>query len=132
MILSNVEIYKALDERRIKIDPEPRPRLHAPGQDSPFDTHTVDLTLGPSISIPNGGSYNFDIHKPSQRKGEFAKFMASNSTKHTITEDRPYLLAPTKFILAQTVESLCLPIRTEANRILGTCIAARIEGKSSR
>ena len=45
MILSNVAIYEALDLKRIVITPEPSPRYLEVGQDSPFDTHSVDLRL---------------------------------------------------------------------------------------
>ena len=55
MILSNVEIHKALDERRLVIDPEPSPRLPSIGQNCPYDTHSVDLTLGSEIVIPLPG-----------------------------------------------------------------------------
>jgi hypothetical protein len=41
MILSNVAIYEALDNQRILLTPEPLPRYLEPGQDSPYDAHSV-------------------------------------------------------------------------------------------
>jgi hypothetical protein len=55
MILSNVEIHRALDAKRLIIDPEPLPRLPTPGQPSPYDTHSVDLRLGAKLLIPQRG-----------------------------------------------------------------------------
>src|SRR5262245_16334583 len=47
MILSNREVYAALDSGRIVLDPPPSPRLYQPGEASPFDTHSVDVRLAP-------------------------------------------------------------------------------------
>lgn len=54
MILSNVEIHNALDEGRLIIDPQPFPRFPQVGMHCPYDTHTVDLTLGDTIEVPVG------------------------------------------------------------------------------
>ena len=43
MILSNVEIHKALDEGRLIIKPEPSPRSPAEGKNCPYATTAVDL-----------------------------------------------------------------------------------------
>jgi hypothetical protein len=43
MILSNVAIYAALDAGRIVVNPEPSPRYYTVGQDSPYETHSVDV-----------------------------------------------------------------------------------------
>ena len=64
MILSNVEIYRALDSKRIILTPEPTPRLNVPGQESPFDTHSVDVRLSSHLSIPQKGGYTFDLDGP--------------------------------------------------------------------
>jgi dCTP deaminase len=131
MILSNVAIYEALDLKRIVITPEPSPRYLEVGQDSPFDTHSVDVRLGKYLSVPQDGPYSFDLHRPGQPKADFAKFLAANSERKTIPPDG-HPLKPNQFVLGQTVERLHLPIQTEANRALKRCIAARFEGKSSR
>jgi dCTP deaminase len=131
MILCNVAIYEALDQGRIVITPEPKPRYLQVGQDSPFDTHSVDVQLAKFLSFPKRGPYTFDVHQPGQPKGEFAKFVASNSERAEILPSG-FPLEPNKFVLAQTVEHVSLPIEVEANRKLNRCIAARFEGKSSR
>jgi dCTP deaminase len=131
MILSNVAIYEAIDNQRIILAPEPTPRYLGPGQDSPYDTHSVDVRLGKYLSIPRTGPYTFDLHRPGEPKSELSKFLANNSERIEVPASG-YPLEPHKFILGQTVEHLTLPIDTPANRLLKRCLAARIEGKSSR
>src|SRR5947209_581007 len=89
MILSNVELFAALDVRRLVIDPEPRPRLLTvgdPGDYCPYDTHAVDLTLGTEITVPEQGTYAYDLMQPtpwpSSSRGTPAG-TASTSTRTT-------------------------------------------------
>ncbi len=125
MILSNVELFKALDEGRLIIRPEPKPRLPTVGEAlSPFDTHSVDLTLGDEITIPAKGQITYDLTKP----GSIADTIRQHSQTIRITELQPFCLEPNCFVLGRTHEYVELPIRPECN----TCLAARIEGKSSR
>ena len=124
MILSNVELHKALDRGRLVIRPEPKPRVPSPGLESPYDTHSVDLTLAAQISIPEGGTFAIDLSQP----GRIATFIRQNSRKVTLTKEQPYNLVPHQFILGQTAEYVELPILPGFD----TCLAARIEGKSSR
>jgi dCTP deaminase len=131
MILSNDAIYEALDQSRIILEPEPSPRYLEVGQDSPYDTHSVDVRLGKYLSLPRKGPYNFDLYQPGQQQAEFSKFLAANSDQVEIPV-QGYPLEPNRFALGQTIERLTLPIDTPANRILKRCIAARFEGKSSR
>ncbi len=131
MILSNVAIYEALDSGRIILAPEPTPRCLESGQDSPYDTHSVDVHLGKHLSIPRTGPYTFDLHRAGEPKSEFSKFLANNSDRIEIPATG-YPLIPHTFILGQTVERLTLPIDVPANRVLKRCLSARIEGKSSR
>jgi dCTP deaminase len=130
MILSNVAIYEALDQGRIVITPAPAPRYLQGGQDSPYDTHSVDVRLAKPLSFPKKGPFSFDLFKPGLPKGTFAKFLASVSESVEIPASG-FALEPGKFVLAQTIEHISLPIETDVNRILKTCIAARFEGKSS-
>lgn len=124
MILSSSEIHKALNEKRLIIDPEPVPRVPAVRDDHcPYDTHSVDLRLSSEISIPRAATFAYDLTQPG-----LAKFIASQSTKITITNEQPYMLSPKTFVLGQTLETVGLPIRPDCS----TCLAARIEGKSSR
>lgn len=124
MILSNLEIHKALDEGRLVIKPEPLPRKKTIGvKYCPYDTHSVDLRLGSEITIPKSSTYAYDFLSP----GNIAELIAKNSKKQTLEENRPYHLKTNQFILAQTLETIELPIE-KGPPYLG----ARIEGKSSR
>jgi dCTP deaminase len=124
MILSSSRVHAALDEGRLIIRPEPTPRVPTIGVDHcPYDTHSVDLTLGPEISIPKSSSYCYDLTSPG-----LATFLSKNSEKRIIETDSPYRLKPNQFILGITKETVGLPILEN----LDTCLAARIEGKSSR
>ncbi|MDQ1639742.1 MAG: dCTP deaminase [Pyrinomonadaceae bacterium] len=119
MILSNIEIQKAIDEGRLIITPDPQPR--DPGEPNcPYDTTAVDLHLGADLSIPQGGAFNYDL----RQKGSFAKFLSRNCENVTILETG-YPLEPNKFVLGITQERIALPL------IPNQTLAARIEGKSS-
>ena len=58
VILSNIEIQKALDEGRLVIEPEPLPRRPAAGEYCPYDTHAVDLRLFQEIAVPQPGPHH--------------------------------------------------------------------------
>lgn len=125
MILSNIELFKALDDGRIIIKPEPAPRRPTIAEpNSPYDTHSVDLRLASQINIPQEGQFVYDVKKA----GKIADTISKHSKKITLTEDTPFVLKRQQFILGQTREQVYLPISTDAD----TCLAARIEGKSSR
>jgi len=123
MILSTVEIQRALDEGLIEIDPEPLPRTpDRAGTACPYQTTSVDLSLADEVSyFRNDLAVNVDL-----RRGRFADLFGPNSATHTLTEDQPYVLRPGKLVLARTRERVHLPIR-EGKRVL----AARVEGRSS-
>ena len=124
MILSNLEIQKALDEGRLVIEPQPQPRKRGMmDKYCPYDTHTVDLSLGSEITIPDAGACAYDF----LAAGGIADLISKNSTKHTLEKHRPYHLEPNEFILAQTLEKITLPTNKGA-----PFLGARIEGKSSR
>jgi dCTP deaminase len=126
MIRSNTELFKALDAGRIVIDPEPQPRVSSPGVESPYDTHSVDLKLGNQIIVPQSGSFSFDF----AHLGQVIDTISRNSDTLIITPEQPFRLVPNKFVLGRTLERIALPIDVPANR--RSCLAARIEGKSSR
>lgn len=92
MILSNVEIHRALDEGRLIIDPEPIPRLPSiDSPDCPYDTHTVDLRLADEISVPHKDStFCYELTKA----GSLAKTIQRNSETHKISHNRPFNLEP--------------------------------------
>jgi dCTP deaminase len=122
MILSNVEIHRALDEGRLVLDPEPTPRVPGLGVDCPYQASAVDLSLGDEVSwLKPGLPLNIDL-----RGGGFAKLFGPNSERRTIKDDQPYMLGPGKLVLGRTHERVALPIKDGAD-----CLAARIEGRSS-
>jgi dCTP deaminase len=125
MILSNVEIHRAIDEGRLKISPDPQPRFPSvDNPNTPYDTHSVDIRLGDEISIPQGGLFSYDHTQP----GELSELLTQNTSKRTLRNDQPFRLDYGRFILGITLESIELPIDPAKD----TCLAARIEGKSSR
>jgi dCTP deaminase len=123
MILSNREIHAALDAGRLIIEPQPQPRQSRPGHYCPYDTHSVDLTLAPEIAIPQKGPYVYDLIS-----NGLAQFIGRNSQKLLLDKVQPFALEPNQFILAMTREVVGLPVPAEGEG----CLAARIEGKSSR
>lgn len=131
MILSNNELFSALDSKRLIIDPEPMPRMKqidAVDDYCPFDTHAVDSCLGTEITVPEPGTYAYDL----MQRTPLATFIERNSRKYTVDRHSHFVLERSQFILAQTLEVIKLPIDHEENKKTKTCLAARIEGKSSR
>jgi dCTP deaminase len=131
MILSNVAMWKALDEKRLVLSPEPAPRqlsIGSAGDYCPYDTHAVDLTLGTEITVPELGTYAYDLMQPAPLAG----FIERNSRRYSIDQHSHYVLERQQFILAQTREVVWLPIDHPTNVKKKRCLAARIEGKSSR
>ena len=123
MILSNLEIQKALDDRRLIIEPQPQPKRPEIGKYCPYDTHSVDLRLHSEITVPQSGTFVYDL----TQSGSLAELISKHSEKRILMKNQPFHLEPLKFILARTLEKIGLPI--------GKCppyLAARIEGKSSR
>lgn len=123
MILSNVEIHRALDEGRLVLHPEPEPRVPGdPSVDCPYQSTAVDLLLGDELSYFNDDlPLNIDL-----RRGGFAKLFGPNSNRTKITDEQPFVLRPRRLVLARTHEHVALPIASA-----GECLAARVEGKSS-
>jgi dCTP deaminase len=131
MILSNVEIQAALDSGRLIVTPEPQPRqpkVGDPTDKCPYDTHAVDLTLGPEITVPEPGTYAYDL----MQQTPLATFIRRNSKKQRLGDDSYFVLERQQFILGQTRETIGLPLNHQINQQTKTCLAARIEGKSSR
>jgi len=123
VILSNIEIQRALDDGRLVIEPEPMPRRPAAGEYCPYDTHAVDLRLYQEITVPQPGPHHFDV----MERGALSEAIAGRSQRHVLTEDQPYALEPHQFILGRTLERVELPTDRGTPHL-----AARIEGKSSR
>jgi dCTP deaminase len=123
LVLSNTGIQRALDEGRLVIKPDPQPRQPiVGGAPCPYNTTAVDLRLGRHISVPRPGPFTFDL-----RQGGLAAFLAERCEQVDLTRRGGFVLDPHQFILAQTFESVSLPLFAEKPPL-----AARIEGKSSR
>lgn len=131
MILSNVAIFEALDDGRLSITPEPKPRLDEPGgEKSPYSTCSVDLTLGDSIQVPNR---DLQVAADLRGGGSVAKTLAAITTSSPIDPEQGWKLDPGRFVLGQTAERIHLRLshdftpEAEGKPVL----AARVEGKSS-
>jgi deoxycytidine triphosphate deaminase len=115
MILSNVEVFAALDSGRLVIEPQPRPRHPGAGDAGdycPYDTHAVDLSLGSEITVPETGTYAYDLTQATP----LAVFIERNSRRYSIDQHSHFVLERQQFILAQTREKVHLPIDHEDNR----------------
>jgi len=122
VILSNVEIHKALDAGDIVIDPEPMPRLPSlSNPKSPYNTTAVNLRLSPSLSISDEEfPMAFDL-----RKAGLASLLGKVYRTKTM-DNGGYSLGPNKFVLGNTVERIELPMKPDR-----PVYAARVEGRSS-
>ncbi|MCA9081667.1 MAG: dCTP deaminase [Planctomycetaceae bacterium] len=122
MILSNAAIHDALDAGQLIIRPEPQPRVPTEHRECPYQTSAVDLRLGAEISYFREG-LPLDINL---RQGGFARLFGPNSQTQQITEEQPFVLRPNRLVLGRTLEFVEFPILQDQ-----TCLAARVEGKSS-
>ena len=96
MILSNVEIHRALDEGQLIIEPQPQPRNPgADGSECPYQTTAVDLTLGDEIAYLKEG-LPFDVNLS---RGGFAKLFGPNSVRQKLTDEQPFMLRPMRLVL---------------------------------
>jgi dCTP deaminase len=132
VILSNIKLQEALNQGRLIITPEPRPREQDPDdpdQYCPYDTHAVDLSLGPEIVIPIAGTYAYDLNQTEVRLSDF---ISRNSKKRVLEPNEVFVLERNQFVLGMTRETVHLPLDHEKNVEENCCLAARIEGKSSR
>ena len=123
MILSNVEIHRALDAKHLIIEPEPKPRKLTKDEQCPYQTSSVDLTLGDEVSFIASNAKipaNIDL-----REGKFATIFGPYSKQFMLTETQPFMLQPKTFVLAKTREKVTFPLRKGMN------LAGRVEGKSS-
>ncbi len=129
MILSNTGILEAMGDGRLVLDPRPTPEPQIGGSPSPYDTCSVDLRLAPHLQIPQSNlAITIDL-----RVGDVSRTLAQLSESIQIGSEG-WELAPGKFVLGQTLEVVSLPLPaqfTEAARGK-RCLAARVEGKSSR
>jgi dCTP deaminase len=120
VVLSNVEIVKALQRKDFEIDK----LAGLDPSETPFNTSAVDLRLGNEITVPSGDHFPaaLDLTKPG-----IAKLWAKHSVTKQIAPDQPYNLVPNKFVIANTLEKVSFPLPKEGAQ----CYSARVEGKSS-
>ncbi len=117
MILSNVDIKKALLEKKVIIDPPP--------EDNQFCSSALDLRLGSEFK-----EYNPKLIKQKGIKIEvvysdydFKEFARAYLIDFPKEHDGSVIIKPKDFILATTYERITLDIKSQ--------IAARVEGRSS-
>jgi dCTP deaminase len=113
MILSNVDILKALEEKRLFIDPPPPPES--------FSTSAVDLHVGDEFkrwkATPQGADLSINLSQVRiPQYGDFVEPVAAD-------QDGLVPVPRDGFLLAKTLETVRLPVES--------CLAARVEGRSS-
>jgi dCTP deaminase len=107
MILSDVDIRKALADGRIRITPEP-------DLDAQLGSVSVDFRLGTTFMVFEHSRHSFIDPRSPQSIGEAMRTIE-------VAPEEPFIMQPGDFALASTVESLELP-----DNLLG-----RLEGRSS-
>ena len=104
MILSNVEIHRALDEGRLIIRPEPLPRFPDADLTARIKRRRlicVSVTRYPISKKGLRSTSIFDVVRLPNSCGP-------NSETRQITEDQPFVLKPNQFVLGRTLESIKL------------------------
>lgn len=117
MILSNVDIKKALQEEKIIIDPQP--------EEVQINSSSLDLRLNGEFK-----EYNTDLLK---QEGVYIEVNYSDFNFRRFSQaylrdvpkegDGSIIIKPNAFVLARTLERITLPMQHR--------IAARVEGRSS-
>ena len=117
MILSDIDIKKALKDGKLIIDPLP--------DDRQIDSTTIDLRIGepfwhwnPTLVRQQGVDVRVNIDS-----FHFMKLAEPYLQQVAKESSGSYIIEPEKFYLAPTYEKVCLPINSK--------FAARVEGKSS-
>jgi dCTP deaminase len=120
VILSNVKIVEAIEKGHISITPTPPRDPGAP----PFNTSSIDLTLGDELLVPReGANITFAL------KEKFSTdFLERNWRAIKITDEQPYKLRPSTLVLGRTAERVAFPINPDPE---GPNYSARVEGRSS-
>ena len=118
-VLCDRDIRRAIEDKRLIIDPEPDLRH--------YDPTSVDLTLDDkflqwdfeALKLAWGEIPTLDI-----QKSNYVHFAAQFTKEVEKERDGSVILHPEQFILAQTKEIIGMPTTSK--------LAGRIEGKSSR
>lgn len=114
MILTDREILVALQQGLIVVDPSPDPIA--------FSSTSLDLTLAADLKIWKQESAGSMDVTPAATDYSYAAIVGSQAQDIAMTESG-HVMKPRDFILAWTNEAIGLPVNS--------CIAARVEGKSS-
>lgn len=118
MILSNIEIEKAIDKGLIVIDPLPDLKN--------MDTTSLDLRLGHILYKPKNNIQIVLEPKPTGIANTLQTLF--HEIDLTTQEKNQISLYSGEFLLGQTLEKISLKIPEKED---GECYAARVEGKSS-
>jgi dCTP deaminase len=123
MVLSNVEIHRAIDAGDIEIAPEPSPRFSSMiSPESPYGTTAVNLRLSPHLSVcKQTQPFTFDL-----RKSGLVSLLNKVYEPLEMDEQGGYSLKPQRFVLGSTIEFVKLNMRPKH-----PVYAARVEGRSS-
>lgn len=127
MLLSNVHIWEALDDKRLVIEPQPFPRDEGESKKSPYDATGVNLTLGNTLRIPHD---NISLAMDAS-SGDILKTLDLLCDEKTLADGDAHVLQPNEFILANTKEFVSLPKTRLPEWGDKPLLAARVEGKSS-
>ena len=117
MILSDVDIKKAIEEKKIIVTPQP--------DDNQISSSSLDLRIGDEFKeydqgLVGQGGVGIVIDYSDFNFTEFSRKYLRDLSKEG---DGSIIIKPKAFILAKTYERISLPIESQ--------IAARIEGRSS-
>lgn len=113
-ILSDHEIWSLIRSERLRIDPVPAPEAVSPS--------TIDLTLANDFIVPRvWGGEAAQIFIDTRDSRRVMDAIAELSTEEVVNDSESFDLAPGKFVLAWTRETVGLP----------NFLAARVEGRST-
>jgi dCTP deaminase len=129
VILSDAEIFEALDDGRLILAPEPSPRIASvAAPKTAFDRTAVNLHLGSMLRLPKR---DVGVVIDPLRGSAGTTLQALYDPREIPAEG--FNLDPGNFVLGVTNEMVTLTLPTEFDeRAHGKpCLAARVEGKSS-
>jgi dCTP deaminase len=117
MVLTDREIWTALQHKQIVIDPPPQP--------APMTSTAVDLTLGRTVRLYQRETMTGVDHivAPAKLGSNVNEFIKKNTKVKELDDTEGVVLQSQQFILAWTAEFVELPLTSR--------LAARVEGKSS-
>jgi deoxycytidine triphosphate deaminase len=96
MVLSNLDIQRALAAGRLGIVPPPPATA--------FESNGVNLTLAPRLLVVQQGGVTFD---PALER--ITDVLRGNTKEVILTDDEPFVLEPGVCLLAMTAERITLP-----------------------